>query len=267
MGVSENETNDWPKKLDLFGVAVSATNYREAVTAIVLAASRGSSAVVSCHAVHAIVAASYDSELREKVNSFEIITPDGQPVCWALNLFSKAGLKDRVYGPELMLQLCAAAVEKKISIFLYGSVSHVLAKLQARLEVLTPNLKIAGALSPPFRPLTQVEDYEAVRQINASGAAIVFIGLGCPKQDLFAFEHRDKLDAVQVCVGAAFDFHAQVKPMAPGWMQKLGLEWLFRLLHEPRRLGPRYMITNSLFIWKCIGKCFRMLYEKQTTSN
>ena len=226
----------WPTKRDVLGIEVTPTNYDEAVEATMAAAKRRSSGIVSCHAVHAVVTASCDASLRDKVNTFDMITPDGQPVRWAVNLLHRVKLRDRVYGPELMLRLCERAAAEGVSIYLYGGSPAVVEKLQSRLKQDIPGLQIAGYESPPFRELTPEEDAEMVERVNASGAGLMFIGLGCPKQDLFAYEHRDKVHAVQVCVGAAFDFHAGVKPMAPDLMQRYGLEWLYRLLQEPRRL-------------------------------
>jgi len=150
----------------------------------------------------------------------------------------------------LTLRLCERAAAEGVSIYLYGGSPDVVEKLQSRLKQDIPGLQIAGYESPPFRELTTDEDAEMVERVNASGAGLMFIGLGCPKQDLFAYEHRDKVQAVQVCVGAAFDFHAGVKPMAPDWMQRYGLEWLYRLFQEPRRLWRRYLVTNTIFVFK-----------------
>jgi N-acetylglucosaminyldiphosphoundecaprenol N-acetyl-beta-D-mannosaminyltransferase len=241
---------DWPDKCDVFGVGVTPTTYEEAVDRIVAGASRGESAVVSLHAVHAVVSASCDPELRDKVNAFQMVAPDGQPVRWALNRLYGAGLRDRVYGPELMLRVCQRAAADHIPIYLYGSSPEVIERLEQVLPGRFAGLNIVGAESPPFRQLTPREDEATVQRINESGAGIVFLGLGCPKQDHFAYDHRDEIHAVQVCVGAAFDFHAGVKRMSPAWMQRHGLEWLFRLFQEPRRLWRRYLITNTLFLGK-----------------
>jgi exopolysaccharide biosynthesis WecB/TagA/CpsF family protein len=145
-----------------------------------------------------------------------------------------------------------------VSVYLYGGSPAVTEKLRRNLLDRLPGLEIAGYEAPPFRPLTPQEDDQVIQRINESGAGIVFIGLGCPKQDLFAYEHRERIRAVQVCVGAAFDFHAGVKPMAPGWMQRRGLEWLYRLLQEPRRLWRRYLVANTVFLAKlAIAVCRR----------
>ena len=247
----------WPEKYDLFGVQVSATTYGEATDAILQAAQVGAAAIVSLHAVHAVVTASDDPALRQAANSFQIVTTDGQPVRWALNLLHRTGLREQVCGRELMLRLCRRAAEQGVPIYLYGSSPQVLEAMQTNLIAKYPGLQVAGAESPPFRPLSPEEDDEVVRRINNSGAGIVFVGLGCPKQDHFAYEHRRRIQAVQVCVGAAFDFHAGNKKTAPRWMQRHGLEWLFRLCEEPRRLWRRYLVTNTIFLAKLAAALLR----------
>lgn len=258
--VASNDA-DWPTRRRLIGVDVSAVEYDEAVDCILSAASNRRRGIVSCHAVHAVVTASCDPELRDAVNQFSMVTPDGQPVRWALNWLHRTGLKERVYGPELMLRVCRAAAERKVSIYLYGGTPEILEKLQANLSRSAPGLIIAGSESPPFRVLSEEENAAACERINQSGAGILLIGLGCPKQDWFAAKNASQIKAVQMCVGAAFDFHAGVKPMAPQWMQRRGLEWLFRLVSEPRRLWKRYLVTNSLFCVKVAGDFFRRVWS------
>jgi len=248
--VPESPRVAWPRKASVFGVNVSITNYEEATEAIIAAARAHESAIVSCHAVHALITASDDPMLRRQVNTFEMITPDGQPVRWALNRLYGAKLTERVYGPELTLRVCRRAAEDGIPIYLYGGTERVLELLRTNLTRRFPGLRIAGAESPPFRSLTPQEDRDVVRRVRDSGARLVFIGLGAPKQDVFAYEHREEFQAVQLCVGAAFDFHAGIKPMAPAWMQRHGLEWLYRLIQEPKRLWRRYLVTNAAFLAK-----------------
>jgi N-acetylglucosaminyldiphosphoundecaprenol N-acetyl-beta-D-mannosaminyltransferase len=238
----------WPAKHDLFGVQVSATDCDELVDAMTQAARLRLPAVVSFHAVHAIVESIKDPELLAKVNQFDAVAPDGQPVRWALNHLHRTGLPERVYGPEAMARLCERAAAESISIYLYGGSQKVIDDLTVKLPQRFPGLTIAGAESPPFRALTAEEDADVVRRINDSGAGFVFVGLGCPKQDHFAADHADRIDAVLACVGAAFDFHAETKAMAPKWMQRNGLEWIYRLASEPRRLWRRYLQTNSVFL-------------------
>jgi exopolysaccharide biosynthesis WecB/TagA/CpsF family protein len=237
----------WPAKRDLFGVQVSVTCYEEAVAAIIAAAKAGRPAVVDLMPVHGLVTAARDPNYRKMVNAFDLVGPDGQPVRWALNFFHAANLADRVYGPELMLRVCRAAADARVGVYLFGSTPEVVERLRAKLLDEFPGLIIAGTESPPFRPLTPEEDAAAVRRINDSGAGILFVGTGCPRQEAFAYAHRASIKAVQLCVGAAFDFHAGSKKMAPAWMQKRGLEWLFRLTQEPRRLWKRYLVYNTVF--------------------
>lgn len=238
----------WPRKHNVFGVQVTAAGHDALCDAIMSVASQREPAVVSAFAVHALVEACTSRELASKVNRFAAVTADGQPVRWALHWLYGKRLKSTVQGFELMWQLCERAAESGVSIYLYGSSEQTLAALSANLKEAFPGLIIAGVESPPFRPLTPDEDAAMVERVNASGAGLVFIGLGCPKQDHFAAEHVDRIRAVQLCVGAAFDFLAGTKPMAPLWMQRCGLAWVFRLSQEPGRLWKRYLVTNSIFI-------------------
>ncbi|HEX4055379.1 MAG TPA: WecB/TagA/CpsF family glycosyltransferase [Tepidisphaeraceae bacterium] len=238
----------WPTKKSLFGVEVSLTRYQEVVDAVMDAAANGRGGVATFLAVHGIVSAVTDADFRRRVNACQIVGPDGQPVRWALNFFHHAGLEDRVYGPEVMRLVCQRCAEQGLSIFLCGSTPVVLALLASSLREMFPDLRIAGADSPPFRPLTAEENDALCQKINRSGAAVAFIGLGVPRQETFADTNRDKIRAVQLCVGAAFDFHAGNKRTAPALMQRWGLEWLFRLSQEPGRLWKRYLVTNSIFV-------------------
>lgn len=244
----------WPKRFNLFNVEVSATNYKELLSCVIDAAHTRTSACVSHMPVHGLITAMQDPYFKDCINTkFDVAAPDGQPVRWALNNFYKTSMADRVYGPDFTLMVCKAAEEQKLPVYFYGSTVPVLEKLKQNLLKLFPDLIIAGLESPPFKKLNPQEDAETIDRINASGAGIVFIGLGCPKQEVFAAEHKNKINAVMICVGAAFDFHAGMLKQAPAWMQKKGLEWLFRLLMEPRRLFKRYFVTNTLFIVKVIG--------------
>jgi N-acetylglucosaminyldiphosphoundecaprenol N-acetyl-beta-D-mannosaminyltransferase len=240
----------WPEKRDVFGVQMSVTTYDETVDLILEAARLRVPATVSFHSVYSVITTSNDPQMRSKVNTFEIVAPDGQPVRWALNLLHGTRLPDRVCGPDTMFRLCRRSAEEGVSVYLYGGAPDVLEELQAKLKAQFPGLRLAGAYSPPFRPLTPDEDDAAVRAINLSGAGMVFLGLGYPKQDLFAYDHRGRILAVQLCVGAAFDFHAGRTPRAPCWMQQLGLEWCHRLVQEPRRLWRRYLLGNTRFLLK-----------------
>jgi exopolysaccharide biosynthesis WecB/TagA/CpsF family protein len=255
--VSAHLSIDWPQKRELFGVQITVVSRDAVCDAVLTAARQRVPAVVSAFAVHAVIEACGNRELADKVNRFEVITPDGQPLRWALNWLHGAGLKSTVQGYEIMWRLCEQAAECGVSIYLYGSSPATLAALERELRRAFPSLVIAGAESPPFRQLTPVEDAAMVERVNASGAGLMFIGLGCPKQDYFAAAHTARISAVQVCVGAAFDFLAGSKPLAPMWMQRTGLAWVFRLYKEPGRLWKRYLVTNSIFVRRIVAQFIR----------
>jgi N-acetylglucosaminyldiphosphoundecaprenol N-acetyl-beta-D-mannosaminyltransferase len=177
-----------------------------------------------------------------------MVTPDGAPVAWMVR---RLGYSDqqRINGPDLMWKYCALAAHRGESIYLYGGTPETLGTLQRRLVREFPGLRVAGAYSPPFRTLTAAEDATAVASINASGAGTVWVSLGCPKQETWMATHRGRVNAVMIGVGAAFDYHAGTVHRAPLPVQRLGLEWLYRLISEPRRLWRRYLITNTLFVF------------------
>ena len=237
-----------PVKTDILGIGVSRTTYEETVEAILAAGRRHEPLTVTALAVHGLMTGVRDPEFGAQLNAFDILTPDGQPVRWALNRFGRPRLRERVYGPTLMLRVCEAAANEGVSIYLLGSRPEVINRLVARLKARFPKLRIAGAQPDRFRDATPEEDAEDVRRITQSGAGIVFCGRGCPRQEQWCFHHRDRLPAALVAVGAAFDFHAGTSPQAPALLQRAGLEWAFRLVHEPRRLWRRYLLLNPLFI-------------------
>jgi len=247
----------WPTKMDVLGVEVSVTDYDELTRLFIAAGRRNESALATFLPVHGVVTAVLDQNYRYRINAFDVVAPDGQPVRWALNWLHKTELADRVSGPQMMLRLCARAAEQGVGIYLYGSTDETLNLLRANLEERFPDIRIVGMESPPFRALTNEENDQAVNRINASGAGLVFIGLGLPRQDFFAHKNRYRIKAVQLCVGAAFDFHAGKKKLAPVWMQKSGLEWTYRLLQEPRRLWKRYLITNTVFVYLMTRRLLR----------
>jgi len=210
------------------------------------AANHESRYVCICNA-HSVVTAGQDAAFGHVVAQADMATPDGAPVAWMMR---KLGFKDqqRINGPDLMWKYCAQAAQRNESIYLYGGVPDTLGILQARLVTEFPGLKVAGAYSPPFHAPKPEEDAADVARINASGAGTVWVSLGCPKQELWMATHRGRINAVMIGVGAAFDYHAGTIARAPLWMQHAGLEWLHRLLSEPRRLWKRYLVTNTLFI-------------------
>lgn len=256
-----------PHKTSVLGIGVSRTNYRECTEYILQSAQQQQVCTVAASNVHSITSAYLDPEgYGYQLNHFTIVAPDGQPIRWALNLLRKpheSFLHDRVRGPELMLQVCAAAAQAGVSIFLYGSTEQVLETLQIELPSHYPQLKIAGTISPPFRTLTPEEDAQYIQEIRNSGAGILFVSLGCPRQEIWAFEHAHLLDCPILCVGAAFDFHSGNIPEAPNWMQSFGLEWLFRLCQEPKRLWRRYLLLNPLYTLLLILQLFKLLPLKR----
>ncbi len=243
-----------PGKQVVVDVGVSRTSYREVVELCdQWARERKTCAAAAARyicvtSVHGIMLAHDDAALANIFNQADIATPDGMPVVWALRSFGCRG-QQRVYGPTLMLEICAKAEESGHRIFLYGGREEALAKLVAKLRDRFPQLQIAGFYSPPFRRLTASEEEEIQRTIRESDSDIVFVGIGTPKQELWMYEHRGVFPGVTLIgVGAAFDFHAGRTRQAPGWMQRNGLEWLFRLGMEPGRLWKRYLLVTPRFL-------------------
>ena len=233
---------------NVIGVGVNAIDY-EAATERVLAAARNREPfALSAAASHAVMLGRDDPELRYRLNALDAVVPDGQPVRHALRLLHGVSLPDRVYGPNLMLSVCRRASEERIPIYLYGSSERVLGALRANLSERFPSMPIAGAEPSRFRPLSIPERDEVVERIGASGARVVFVGLGCPRQEVWAYEMRERLSVPLLAVGAAFDFHAGRLAQAPVWMQDRSLEWLYRLTREPRRLWRRYLGLGPRFI-------------------
>jgi len=235
-------------KTNVLGVGIDAIDYDCAVARLIEGAKRRVPMAVSALAVHGVMTARQDSEHRYRLNMFDLVLPDGQPVRWAMNLLHSVKLPDRVYGPTFMLRACEAAAAAGLPIYLYGSRQDVIDRLQKRLVQRIPELKVAGAEPSKFRTLTEAEKADVVSRVRRSGAAITFVGLGCPRQEVWAFEYRDALQMPTVAVGAAFDFHAGTLRQAPPLLQRLGLEWLFRLVQEPRRLWRRYLYLNPQYV-------------------
>jgi len=188
-----------------------------------------------------------DDAFRRVVNAAALVTPDGMPIVWGLQLLGVKGAS-RIYGPDLTLSVLEAAAMEGLGIGFYGGSPETLARLKIRVLERFPSLKIAYAASPPYRPLTPAEDAEVVDRMNASVMRVLFVGLGCPKQEHWMAEHFGRIKAVMIGVGAAFDFLSGDKPQAPRWMMSAGMEWVFRLASEPGRLWSRYLRHNPRFI-------------------
>jgi N-acetylglucosaminyldiphosphoundecaprenol N-acetyl-beta-D-mannosaminyltransferase len=244
----------WPEKKGIFGVLVSVTTYEDATARIVAAAKQRRPSCVDFTPLNILTDAAYDEGFRDRINEYDMTCPDGAPVWWYLNHYYDARIPAPVTGTGTTLRVCEAVAREGISVYLYGSTPEVIEKLKVCLLTRFPALRIAGAESPPFRPLTVEEDEAMVRRANESGAGVFLISLGSPKQESFAHEHRDRIQAVQMCVGAAFDFISGNKKRAPRWMQQAGMEWVFRLAREPHRLFKRVLLGNTRFFWLLVTR-------------
>ncbi len=233
----------------VLGVPLALTDYEKTLDWIDGTVATQGRGYVCVAAVHTVMASQEDAELREAVLGSDLTVPDGQPLVWAMNALGH-DLPSRVYGPELMDRACARAARTGQRFYLYGGRNQgALVQLALNLRQRHPGLRIVGGYAPPFRELTREEEDAIAREINDVRADVVWVGIGVPKQEKWMARMRDRLEApVLVGVGAAFDFHAGLQPQAPDWMQRLGLEWAFRLAHEPRRLFKRYARYNPLFV-------------------
>jgi N-acetylglucosaminyldiphosphoundecaprenol N-acetyl-beta-D-mannosaminyltransferase len=238
-----------PPAEPLLGVPLAVTDYDGVLDWIDQAVAGGARSYVCVAAVHTVMACQEDHELRSAVLGSGVTVPDGQPLVWALNLLGHR-LPSRVYGPDLMWKACERAARTGRRFYLYGGRDEAaLARLTLNLRRAHPGLEIVGGYSPPFGPLTAAQEDGIAADINASGADVVWVGIGVPKQEKWMARMRERLDApVLVGVGAAFDFHADLVPQAPRRLQRLGLEWAFRLAQEPRRLWRRYLRYNPRFV-------------------
>jgi N-acetylglucosaminyldiphosphoundecaprenol N-acetyl-beta-D-mannosaminyltransferase len=238
-----------PDAVGVLGVPISAVDYESAMDWIdgtVAADGRG---YVCVAATHTVMVAQEDPEARRAVLGADLVVPDGQPLVWALRALGRP-LPGRVYGPDLMLKHCERAADLGTPVYLYGGRNQgALVQLTLNLRRQFPGLRVVGGMSPPFREMDEAELDEIAAEINRSGAEVVWVGIGVPKQEKWMAAMRERLDApVLVGVGAAFDFHAGLVPQAPSWMQGAGLEWAFRLAQEPRRLWRRYLRYNPRFV-------------------
>lgn len=234
--------------VNVLGVNISPVNLVQAVETIAGWIESRQSRYVTVTPAHAVMDAFYDPELRHIFNASGMTTPDGMAIVWLLKLQGHRQVS-RVYGPDLMLEVCRSGLARGCRHYLYGGAEGVAEKLAERLNQRLPGLLIVGTHAPPFRELTDPEDRAVVEMINAARADIVWVGLSTPKQERWMAAHLERVKApVMVGVGAAFDFLSGRKPQAPRWVQRSGLEWLFRLASEPRRLWPRYR-QYPAFVW------------------
>lgn len=240
-------TPELPRE-DVLGIPLALANYASTMDWMDAVIAGDHRVCLSAAAVHLVMVAQEDDETRRAVLA-TMTVPDGQPLVWALRALGHPQAS-RVYGPDLMANYCERSTRTGTRMFLYGGrTDEALAQLQERLLQRFPGLQIVGAYSPPFRSLTADEERDVVAQINASRADVVWVGTGQPKQEKWMAAMRDRLEApILAGVGAAFDFHAGLVPQAPAWMQRIGLEWSYRLAREPRRLWRRYARYNPRFV-------------------
>jgi N-acetylglucosaminyldiphosphoundecaprenol N-acetyl-beta-D-mannosaminyltransferase len=252
-----------PRTVDLIDVPLALTDYAATLRWADAMIDHGSPGYVCVCNVHTVMAAQEDSELRAALMSSSLNVPDGQPLVWAINALGHS-LNGRVYGPELMSLACAHAVQQGHRFYLYGGRNQgALVQLALNLRNLYPGVKIVGGYSPPHRLLTSEEEIAVAEEINRSRADVVWVGIGVPKQEKWMARMRPHLEApLLIGVGAAFDFHAGLVPQAPPWLQRAGLEWAYRLAHEPRRLWRRYLRYNPRFL----GAFARQLREHRQRS-
>jgi N-acetylglucosaminyldiphosphoundecaprenol N-acetyl-beta-D-mannosaminyltransferase len=233
----------------ILDVPLAITDYDEAIGVMDAMVERRERGYVCAAPVHAVMVARDDAAMGEALRGATLVVPDGMPLVWAANLLGE-GLRDRVYGPELMLRYNDRCVERGHRVWLYGGRDQgTLVQLTLRLRQLHPGIQIVGGYSPPFRDLTAEEEDRLVEQINDARPDVLWVGIGVPKQEKWMARMRERLDVPVMCgVGAAFDFHAGRISMAPAWMQEHGLEWIYRIAQEPRRLLPRYLYFNPRFV-------------------
>ncbi|MEO7673047.1 MAG: WecB/TagA/CpsF family glycosyltransferase [Pyrinomonadaceae bacterium] len=236
------------RRVPVVRLLVDVCSYESATTRVAELAVTGNGGYVCCATVHMTMEAFDDEVFREIVNTASMVTPDGVPLVWMQRL---QGSKDavQVRGPSLMPKVLEFAAENGLTVGFHGGSEDVLKQVRKRAKEDNPKLTIGYSHSPPFREITNEEDAEMTRKLNASGTKILFVGLGCPKQERWMASHRNQTQAVMIGVGAAFAFYADNVAESPKWLRKFGLEWLFRLASEPKRLWRRYLILNPRFLW------------------
>jgi N-acetylglucosaminyldiphosphoundecaprenol N-acetyl-beta-D-mannosaminyltransferase len=236
-------------RANILGVEVSAINMVQALETIEGWIRRRERQYICVTGVHGIMESQRDAKLKQIHNQAGLVTPDGMPLVWLSHL-KKFRWVERVYGPDLMFAVCQQSLIKGYRHYFYGGDKGVAETLVTRLKQRFQGLQVAGSWSPPFRPLTLDEDEESVQSINKTDPDIVWVGLSTPKQEYWMHNHLGRITApVLIGVGAAFDFNAGTKKQAPRWVQRSGLEWLYRLAMEPKRLWRRYLVNNPWFLW------------------
>lgn len=236
------------KTMQIFNFPITVGKYQDYIEYIMNSAATGRSQYVYVANVHMVVEAFWNKSFSEKVRRAGLVTPDGKPLTWALRLLH--GIKqDRVAGMDILPALLKQSEKRQTPVYIYGGTETLLSRTQQYLGRNYPDLCIKGLYSPPFRDLTPEEEARTIERINSSGAKLLFVVLGCPKQESWMANMAGKINAVMIGIGGALPVLIGMQKRAPKWMQNAGLEWLFRLLQEPRRLFKRYVVTNSIFLY------------------
>ncbi|WP_009632917.1 WecB/TagA/CpsF family glycosyltransferase [Synechocystis sp. PCC 7509] len=257
----EDENADSVKPIvNLLGSPVTALSFDTQIKTILEWASNYESRFICVANVHMLMEAYWKSEFSLILKKADMVAPDGMPLVWMMKLMG-IRQQNRVAGMDVLMELCRLATKQNISIFFLGSEESILKKMRANLKQQFPSLEIADMVSLPFRPLTPTEDEAIVQKINQSKAKLVLVSLGCPKQEIWMSEHKDKIQAVMIGLGGVFPVLAGIHKKAPLWIQNLGLEWLYRLIQEPRRLWRRYAFTIPPFLWLSVRQLVASKYQ------
>lgn len=235
-------------QVEVVGAPVTALVFQDQIEEMLTRAKQRSNSFVCVANVHMLMEARCNKLLKAALRRADIVTPDGMPLVWMMKLLGHV-IQDRVAGMDIFMAVCQRSMEEDIAIYLLGSTQQVLEQMRVRLKKDFPTLKVAGIESPPFRPLTENENIELIERINSSGAGITFVSLGCPKQECWMESNYDHVKSVMIGVGGVFPVYAGLQRYAPKLIRDMGLEWLYRLIQEPRRLFKRYLTTIPPFIW------------------
>ena len=252
-------------RFPILGVKVSAVDIDYAVDRIIQCAKESKALSVSALAVHGVMTGAFDSVHRRRLNGIELVVPDGQPVRWALSWIHGINLSDRIRGSDLTFSVLKEASRQGLSVYFYGSTEECLRLITKEFKKSLPEIKIAGFEPSKFRRISQSEKEEVASRIKNSGAKIVFVGLGCPRQEVWVYEYRNYLSMPLIAVGAAFDFQSGLLRQAPHWMQVMGLGWLHRLMQEPKRLWKRYMVMNPQYVVLVLLEALRLRKTESLT--
>jgi N-acetylglucosaminyldiphosphoundecaprenol N-acetyl-beta-D-mannosaminyltransferase len=245
----------------VIGSSVTALPFDAQMKVIVGWAEQRLSKMVCVANAHMLVEAHWNPAFSEVLENADIVTSDGMPIVWMMKLLGVRS-QERVAGMDILMELCRLSTQQNLKVYFLGCQQSVLDQMKARLEIDFPKLAIAGMEPLPFRPMTTEEEDDVLARIQASGTNLVFVSLGCPKQEKWMAQHRSRVNAVMIGLGGAFPVYGGIKKWAPRWVREAGLEWAYRLMQEPRRLAKRYGETNQAFLWLCLKQLFEVGFQK-----